>query len=216
MSWYSSVVQYDTTPEPILALNLSHFDRINFEAVQRRITGFSGVDASGCASYGHTSEKDLSRFYCVLRNLERTASSSAAIVRLVPRQLYSVLDGQLLAYVNRQHLRGSIANELALLACRLTVRGRGQLGDIVQLTPQQIIACAATISVIRTPETIAIKLERILAPLGLTLSMHAPAWLPRRGPTLEQLIAGRDDRREVEASMPKRVQRARHLQLVVG
>jgi hypothetical protein len=205
--------------QPTLPFDLRRCDRINLATVMSRLGSLTtkpDVDVVGCGSYGRDSQAVLSRFSCILRNLERLDSSSTNVTRLVSPDLYTLLDKTLCTHVySLRRLRGTVANELAFLGCLLSVRGGGQLGAVVQMTPAQVIACAAAIPIIRKPETMPVKLEKILTPVGLALNMRAPGWSPRRGPTLEELIATRDHRREAQALIPGQGQRPRHLQLVV-
>jgi hypothetical protein len=202
--------------QPCLPFHLERLDRLNGIAIIRRITNLLfeiDSDLSNSHFDFRFSVKALPDLRLLLATLERATLSTTNILRVVPKNRYPLLNGYLSNYLSRLSLPGRTANELILLSHRMAVRGRGLVGDVVQMTPQQVIACAMTVPAVRNPEKIVAQLEKALAQKGLMFCMRAPGWVRNEGPTMEQLIAARDARREFEAQQPKRL-RPQHLHLV--
>lgn len=93
------------------------------------------------------------------------------------------------------------------------MQGYALVGDIVQMRPAQIIACAMTVPAVRDPEKTASRLEEALGKKGLGLDMRAPHWVRDEGPTVEQMIVQRNLKRVRDARLPKRL-RQTHLHLI--
>jgi hypothetical protein len=95
----------------------------------------------------------------------------------------------------------------------MNMRGCGLMGDVVQMTAEEVFLHACTMSAIRNPKKLVAQLERALERLGFGLEMKAPGWLRVEPPTLEQLIAERDMQCDLREKQGKRT-RASHLHLV--
>lgn len=198
-----------------MPLELEQADRANGRSLLRKINALHpDVDAAlvGGQFFWCTSSGGLSKLHSLLAALEKI-SSSAKIIRFVPRERYLLLNGYLSNYVSRLSLPSRIKNELALLSCRLAMQGYALVGDIVQMRPAQIIACAMTVPAVRDPEKTASRLEEALGKKGLGLDMRAPHWVRDEGPTVEQMIVQRNLKRVRDARLPKRL-RQTHLHLI--
>jgi hypothetical protein len=147
------------------------------------------------------------------KRLHQTTELSNNVIRLVDKRKYSSLNRALSSYIRRLPIRGQTKNELIWLTYRMNMRGRGLMGDVVQMTAEEVFLHACTISAIRNPGKLVVQLERALERLGFGLEMKAPGWLRVEPPTLEQLIAERDMRRELRENRGKQT-RTSHLHLV--
>ena len=155
----------------------------------------------------------LPRLRICLAALEDTYSAPSQVVYLVPRNRYLLLNGYFSNYVSRLQLPGRTANELTLLSYRLMRAGYGFVGDVIQMTPQQIGAYAATVSAVRHPTKIVVQVQNAISRNGLMLGMQAPGWTRVEEPSLEERIIKRDARNDARRSSPK-LQQAPYLTLV--
>jgi hypothetical protein len=194
------------------------WDEINCRRLLNRIAGlFHTISRPNAVGWTSGSEVRLLRGFTYLhpleRHLRRTRDPSNNVVRLVPAGKYAALDRNLSFYVSRQSIRGRTKNELAWLTYRMSARGCGLTGDIVQMTPAEVLLHACTIPAIRNPEKLVVQLGKALGRLGLGFEMAAPGWRRDEGPTIEELIAQRDARKALRERTAKRARPA-YLQLV--
>jgi hypothetical protein len=130
---------------------------------------------------------------------------------IVERALHVALNFRLVNYIFRSNVHSNSRSELVFLSCRLADDGQSLLGDVVQMSRQQILKYAEADGRIKHPETIVDCLMALLADLGLGLNMRAPEWVRSPQPSFAERIARRNI--QMEATGHRRP-RLRHLKIV--
>jgi hypothetical protein len=123
-----------------------------------------------------------------------TESSARNVVSFLPKEHYWRLNHHLSSSFRRRTIHWRIKCDLLFLLDGMSERGCGLTGDIIRMSAEQVLVHAASERRIRNPSRTVNHLERILAEMGLGLNMLAPGWVRQPAPSIEMLIAQRDER----------------------
>lgn len=127
--------------------------------------------------------------------LSLRCSREQHFVPAVPREKYCILGQSMSFYVRRWSMRGASKPALIAFSCYLKSIGRGLVGDIVQMSADELEAYALASRPKLRPRGLVELLETRLGHLGLGLGMAAPGWSRNNELRISDLIALRDSRR---------------------
>lgn len=151
----------------------------------------------------------------LLESAGRKAPSGPAIATVVPRDRWPCLGKPLSLYVLRSDLRGNVRTALLSFASDLRQSGRGLLGDVVEMTEDEVVSYFSERALAADAGRYLWELRRILDHKQLYLGMSTGGWTRPRDVTLAERIQKRSQLPFLSSATNARVLGNRdHLRLV--